>query len=169
MGRIQARKLVNLGSIFFHLIFSKHKNDALKAFFGRSAMLYLRSKIKKWRKIIGKTGLLFEEEISLKELLDDCREKISCFAFNETMSTTGRFIQSIKSNYYDGIINLGTFNCQPAMNSQAVMRPLANKSEMPYISIDCEGPWFSSNHLRLLETIIVQAKRVREKKNRDGN
>ena len=169
MGRINASKQINLGRLLLYLIFREHKYDALKAIFGRSAMLYFRAKQKKWCKIIGKTGLLFEEDISFKTLLKDCRGKISCFAFNETMSTTGRFIQSLKSNYYDGIVNLGAFNCQPAMNSQAIMRPLASKSEMPYLSIDCEGPWFSSNHLRLLETISVQAKRIREKKNKSIN
>ncbi len=51
------------------------------------------------------------------------------------------------------------------MNSQAIIRPLANKSEIPNAAIDCEGPWLSSNQKRLLETIAVQAKRLRRKKN----
>jgi hypothetical protein len=51
------------------------------------------------------------------------------------------------------------------MNSQAIIRPLANKSEIPYAAVDCEGPWLSSNQKRLLETIAVQAKRLRRKKN----
>ncbi len=59
---------------------------------------------------------------------------------------------------------MGSFNCQPAMNSQAIIRPLANKCNIPYASIDCEGPWISTNQRRLLETIAVQAKRVCMKK-----
>ena len=85
--------------------------------------------------------------------------------YNEVLTTVGRFIQSVKSGFYDGLINLGCFNCQPAMNSQAIIRPLANKSEIPYAAIDCEGPQISTNHLRLLETITVQAKRFRSEKN----
>ena len=51
------------------------------------------------------------------------------------------------------------------MNSQAIIRPLANKNDIPYAAIDCEGPWISTNQRRLLETIAIQAKRVRKKKN----
>ena len=51
------------------------------------------------------------------------------------------------------------------MNSQAIIRPLANKSDIPYAAIDCEGPWISTNQRRLLETIAIQAKRVRKEKN----
>ena len=50
MGRIQARKQLSLGILLLHLILRKHKLDALKAFFARLAMKYLKSKIKKWRK-----------------------------------------------------------------------------------------------------------------------
>ena len=83
----------------------------------------------------------------------------------ETPQIVGRFLYSVEEQIFDGLINLGTFNCQPAMNSQAIIRPLANKSEVPYAAIDCEGPWISSNQKRLLETIAVQAKRLRKKKN----
>ena len=60
---------------------------------------------------------------------------------------------------------MGTFTCQPAMNSQAIIRPLANKCDIPYAAIDCEGPWISTNQRRLLETIAIQANRVRREKN----
>ncbi len=92
----------------------------------------------------------------------------SFLVFPETTVTTGRFVCSVKSGLYDGLVNLGSFNCQPAMNAQAVIRPLANASDMPYVAIDCEGPWLSAGQLRLLENVAVQAKRMREKKNEAG-
>jgi predicted nucleotide-binding protein (sugar kinase/HSP70/actin superfamily) len=166
LGRITSKKQFSLSRLIFSLIFKKYKLDGLKALTTRLAMNYVDSHVKTYRKIIGKTKLLFEEDISFKTLIEESRKSVSCFVFNETLTTTGRFIQSIKSDYYDGLINLGSFNCQPAMNSQAVIRPLANQSDMPYIAIDCEGPWISSSHQRLLETIAVQAKRVRKEKNK---
>lgn len=60
--------------------------------------------------------------------------------------------------------DLGSFNCQPAMNSQAVIRPLANTGDVPYVAMDCECPWISTNQRRLLETVAVQAKRIRKMK-----
>ena len=97
--------------------------------------------------------------------LEEGHKYASANSMTETPLITGRFLYSIKEQIYDGLINLGTFNCQPAMNSQAIIRPLANKSEVPYAAIDCEGPWISSTQIRLLETIGVQAKRLRKKKN----
>ena len=78
---------------------------------------------------------------------------------------TGRFIHALQSGVYDGFINLSTFNCQPAMNSQPIIRPIANKSDIPYAALDCEGPWLATNQLRLFETMAVQAKRERKRKN----
>ena len=164
VGRITSKKQLSVPMLFLSMIFRKHRRDALKAILARLSMIIVGFYIKKYRNIIGKMGLLFDENISFKALIEESRKYVSCFVFNESITTTGRFIQTIKSGYYDGIINLGSFNCQPAMNSQAIIRPLANKSEMPYAAIDCEGPWISTNHLRLLETIAVQVKRSREKK-----
>ena len=168
-GKISPKKQLSMVRLFFSLIFRKNRRDALRAVFSRLAMVYIDSYIRKYRKIIGKTKLLFDEDVSFKTLLEECHQYVSCIAFTETLTTTGRFIQSTKSGNFDGLINLGSFNCQPAMNSQAVIRPLANKSEMPYVAIDCEGPWISTNQLRLLETIAVQATRFHEeKKNKVG-
>lgn len=125
----------------------------------------LNSQCKSYRKIMGKSGLLFDSHVDIVEILEEGNKYVSSNSFTETPAITGRFIHSIKEGIYDGLINLGTFNCQPAMNSQAIIRPLANKSEIPYAAIDCEGPWISTNQRRLLETIAIQAKRVRKRKN----
>jgi hypothetical protein len=34
------------------------------------------------------------------------------------------------------------------------------------VALDCEGPWLSANQLRLLESLTLQARRVRQSKNR---
>jgi predicted nucleotide-binding protein (sugar kinase/HSP70/actin superfamily) len=114
---------------------------------------------------MSKSGLLFDQFIEFIDLFEEGNKYVSANSLNETPVITGRFLHSIKEGIYDGLINLGTFNCQPAMNSQAIIRPLANKSNVPYAAIDCEGPWISTNQRRLLETIAIQAKRVRGKKN----
>ena len=128
-------------------------------------MKFLDSQCNLFRRLIGKSGLLFDSYADFVDLLEEGNKYVSSNSFTETPLIVGRFMHSIKEEIYDGLINLGTFNCQPAMNSQAIIRPLANKSNIPYAAIDCEGPWISTNQRRLLETIAVQAKRVRETKN----
>ena len=131
----------------------------------KNALNFLNSQCKIFRRIIGKSGLLFDPFVDFIDLFDEGNKYVSSNSISETPIIVGRFLHSIKDGIYDGIVNLGTFNCQPAMNSQAIIRPLANKSDIPYAAIDCEGPWISTNQRRLLETIAVQAKRIREKKN----
>ncbi len=117
------------------------------------------------RKIAEGSGLVFDRHIPFLDILCEGHKYVSISGFNETPVTVGRFVTSLKTNVYDGMINVGSFNCQPAMNSQAILRSLANKFEVPYTAIDCEGPSISANQRRLLETMSVQAKRVREHKN----
>ncbi|MFX1413162.1 MAG: hypothetical protein ACFFA2_04915 [Promethearchaeota archaeon] len=131
----------------------------------KSALNFLNSQLKIFKKIMSKSGLIFDPFIDFIDLIEEGSKFVSSNSLSETPIITGRFLHSIKEGIYDGLINLGTFNCQPAMNSQAIIRPLANKSEIPYAAIDCEGPWISTNQRRLLETIAIQAKRVRKKKN----
>ena len=128
-------------------------------------MYVIQIKANSIRDVMKSTGLLFEEDLDFINLFEESNKYVTCNTFSEASLITGRFIESINSNYYDAIVNMGTFNCQPAMNSQAIIRPLTNKSEIPYAAIDCEGPWITSNQLRLLETITVQAKRFRRFKN----
>ncbi|MBW1710377.1 MAG: hypothetical protein JRG97_07960 [Deltaproteobacteria bacterium] len=141
------------------------RKEAVKARKARFGIFLIDSMHKKFRKIMEKSGLMFDEHIPFSELAEEGHKYVSYNGFTESSTTTGRYICTIKRELYDGLVNLGSFNCQPAMNSQAIIRPLANKNDMPYVAIDCEGPWISTNQKRLLETIAVQARRVRRRKN----
>lgn len=100
---------------------------------------------------------LFDSYVEIDKLLEGGNKHASSNSMTEIPFIIDRFLHSIKDQIYDGLINLGTVNCQPAMNSQAIIRLLANKSEVPYAAVDCEGPWLSSNQIRLLEKIAVLA------------
>lgn len=147
------------------IVEEEYKRDAIKAERNIAKMEFLDSQCKTYRKIMNKTGLLFDTYADYVDLMEEGNKYVSSNSMTETPLITGRFLHSIQSGVYDGLINMGAFNCQPAMNSQAIIRPLANKSDIPYAAIDCEGPWISTNQRRLLETIAIQAKRVRKKKN----
>ena len=111
---------------------------------------------------MAKSGLLFDHHLPFAEIMEAGHQYISYNGFTETPVTTGRYVSSLKDGLYDGYVNLGSFNCQPAMNSQAIIRPIANAGDTPYVALDCEGPWISANQRRRLETVAVQAKRVRK-------
>jgi predicted nucleotide-binding protein (sugar kinase/HSP70/actin superfamily) len=113
------------------------------------------------RRLAGPAGLLYDEPIPAATLAAAGNEVVSINGFTETCLNTGRYVASAQGNVFDALVNVSAFNCQPAMNTQACVRASASKNQIPYASIDCEGPWISANQRRLLETIAVQAKRVR--------
>ncbi len=152
--------------IFFDVLFKrKDRKEAVEALMLRLRMVSIEIFKKKLRRIMDKSNLMFDPLMSFPKLAREGHKHVSYIGLNETFLITGRYVCSVKDNVFDGLINLGSFNCQPAMNSQAVIRPMANASDIPYAAIDVEGPWITANHKKLLETIAVQAKRVREKKN----
>jgi predicted nucleotide-binding protein (sugar kinase/HSP70/actin superfamily) len=164
-GLITPKQQFEEASVDLSIVEEEYKRDAEKAKRSLSKMEFLDSQCKTYRKIMSRSGLLFDPYVDYWDLMEEGNKFVSSNSFTETPAITGRFIHSINSGVYDGLINMGTFNCQPAMNSQAIIRPLANKCDIPYAAIDCEGPWISTNQRRLLETIAVQAKRVRKMKN----
>ena len=144
---------------------TRELREAERAIRYKKMLKFFNSQCKSLRNLIEKTGLLFDPQIDFEDILEKGNEFASVNGITETPMIIGRFINSLQSGVYDGLINLSTFNCQPAMNSQPIIRPLANKSDIPYAALDCEGPWLSTNQKRLLETMAVQAKRVRRRKN----
>ena len=142
----------------------KDGQDALTARKSKIGLFFIESIQKQFRKIMEKSGLLFNEHIPFPSLAEAGHKYVSYNCFTESSTTVGRYICSVESGLYDGLVNLGSFNCQPAMNSQVIIRPLASKSNIAYASLDCEGPWISTNQRRLLESIAVQEKRIKSAK-----
>ncbi|MHA1915580.1 MAG: hypothetical protein ACW986_16685 [Promethearchaeota archaeon] len=165
-GYSHPREQFDESLINYESLDEKGRREADKAIRNRKKMEFFHSQCKTFRRIIGKSGLLIDKDCEVIDLLEKGDEFITTNSCTETPLITGRYIHSLECGVYDGLVNLGTFNCQPAMNSQAIIRPLANKNDIPYAAIDCEGPWISTNQRRLLETIAIQAKRVRENKNK---
>ncbi len=142
-----------------------NRKEALRVRSSRYGVNVIDAHLKKLRSVMEPSGLMFDDHIDFTDILQAGHGRVSNNGFGETSITTGRFICSEAAGVYDGLVNLGCFNCQPAMNSQGIIRPLANRSDMPYVALDCEGPWISANQTRLLEALAVQAHRARQGKN----
>jgi predicted nucleotide-binding protein (sugar kinase/HSP70/actin superfamily) len=153
---------------FSHKPSKKNREEALRVRQSRFSVTLVTSVEKRFRELMETSGLMFDEPIPFLDVAEEGHRYASHIGFTETTVTTGRFVCTVKRGLYDGLVNLGSFNCQPAMNAQAIIRPLANASDVPYVALDCEGPWLSANQLRLLETVAVQAKRRRKGKNEAG-
>ncbi len=104
----------------------EYLRDAKRAKRRLDKLKFLNSQCLTFRKIMGKSGLLFDPHIEYVDLMELGNKYVTSNSFTETPLITGRFIHSVASRVYDGLINMGSFNCQPAMNSQAIIRPLAN-------------------------------------------
>ncbi len=141
------------------------RDDFIAARMARYGVKTVESQLKTLREAMEPSGLLVDEPIGLAELLAATTDLVSNSGFTETSVTVGRFACSLGQGLYDGLVNLGCFNCQPAMSSQAIIRPLAGTAEIPYVAIDCEGPWLAAGQREVLETVAVGAQRVRRRKN----
>ncbi len=114
--------------------------------------------MKKYHKIASGSGLLCNEYISMEEICIAGDNLSSVNTFTESFEAIGSYIMYSKSGAYDGLMHLCSFNCQPAVNAQAIIRSHSSASNIPFASIDMEGPWLSSGQIRTLETLAVQAK-----------
>jgi predicted nucleotide-binding protein (sugar kinase/HSP70/actin superfamily) len=114
--------------------------------------------MKKYHKIASASGLLCNEYISMEEICVAGDRFASVNTFTESFEAIGSYLMYSKSGAYDGLMHLCSFNCQPAVNAQAIIRSHSSASDIPFASIDMEGPWLSSGQIRTLETLAVQAK-----------
>jgi predicted nucleotide-binding protein (sugar kinase/HSP70/actin superfamily) len=164
-GRVDPKKQFSLPVLLFSWLLNiGDKAEARQSLQDRIGMLFADRLMKRFRKTMEKSDLMVDVHIPYPKLAAAGHRYVTYNGFTETAATVGRYLCSIQKGHYDGLINIGSFNCQPAMNAQAIIRPLANKNDLPYAAIDCEGPWLSANQRRLLETVAVQARRVRTEK-----
>ncbi len=164
-GKMHPEDQLNLFGICLSF-FSNNLKEARAALKSIIRLSAFTRRAHSYREIIARSGLIFDKTPSCRYLAKIGYDYLSHNGITEASAIAGRFIHAVETDIYDGIINLGCFNCNPAMNSQAIIRPIANRSDIAYIPLDVEGPWLSTNQRRLLETIAVRAKRIREIKNK---
>lgn len=114
--------------------------------------------MKKYHKIASLSGLLCNEYIPMVEICIAGDSLASVNTFTESFEAIGSYLMYSKTGTYDGLMHLCSFNCQPAVNAQAIIRSQSSSNDIPFASIDMEGPWLSSGQIRTLETLAVQAK-----------
>lgn len=113
-------------------------------------------------KAIGRgSALNHDRYLPLRKVIETGNENLPFNTFCEAVVPIGRFKISAAKGLYDGFVHVATFNCQPSLEAQAVIRNLANERNVALAAVDVETPGLTPSQVRLLENVVVQAKRRR--------
>ncbi|CQR73471.1 hypothetical protein SOV_28310 [Sporomusa ovata DSM 2662] len=119
----------------------------------------------RFRKAIQGSGIVYDKHVSYTNILKEGHRLINDNVFTEASVAVGKYLSSIETGVFDGLVNIALFTCQPSINGQAFIRALSHQYDIPFAGLELEGPWLSANHHRLLENVIFQARRLRQEKN----
>lgn len=150
------------------LSFLNPKNNLKEAFFAlRSRISILGSHLigSHYYNLIKKSGKLYDEYIPYLKIIEEGNKHVPFNIYIETTEPIGRYLQSIKNGVFDAFVHISVFNCQPSKESQMFIRDFANNNDIPFAGIELENSTLTSDHLKILETIAIQAKRTRKNKN----
>lgn len=160
-GKVPLRDQTNLLSFLLSVYTSgTNYKEAFEAM--RSGILSkdIDSTRMQFMKIAWNSGLFNTcDPASFKKIAFEGNDYASFNTFSETPQVVGNFVAASRSGEFNGLMHLLTFNCQPSVNAQAIIRPLATHCDVPYASMDMDGNVVSANNLKILETLAVQTKR----------
>ncbi len=137
------------------------KNAAVRAMRSRMHIGYIGMMDRRWRRIAGESGLLFNPYVNFADIQDEGHRRISMNGYTEAPITVGRYAALLRSGGFDGFVNIGAFNCGPANTASAVIHSLSLRTDTPYAIIEADGTSITTNQLGQLETIAAQCCRRR--------
>lgn len=165
-GKVPLRDQANFLSFMMSVYTSgRHYKEALEAMKSGTLSMKLDSTRKHYMNIARRSGLFNPcDAASFKAIALNGSDYASYNTFTETPQVVGNFVTASRSGEFDGLMHLLTFNCQPSVNAQAIIRPLATQCDVPYASMDMDGKVISANNMKILETLAVQTKRYHKEK-----
>lgn len=164
-GYDNLKQQMSIGMLLLESLNSKrNKREHNTAFKSQFTLRIADFMIRRFRKAVEKSGLIFDKHISFKSILEEGHILLNANIFYEADVAVGRYLRSIKEDVFDGLVHVAAFNCQPSINAQSTIVALSHQYDIPYAGLELEGPWLSPNHRRLLENVAVQAKRMRAQK-----
>ncbi len=108
-----------------------------------------------YRKLFGKTGLLVAGPNNAESLFEKASVHVSPEIYGEILPTVGRGLEA-ETDGYDGIINIGPFNCLPFRISESILKPLCIRQGMPILTYESDGYAVSPSVLRQVDVHIQQ-------------
>ncbi|MCP4135013.1 MAG: hypothetical protein GY754_28825 [bacterium] len=159
-GVLDFKKFYRVWPLLFSF-FNPRNNvkESFTAIRARIHMLAMNILIKRYRKMAQESGLLYDSHISFCEMHASPQEYFESISYTETKVVVGKYLSTVKSGIFDALLNLSVFTCQPGMNAQAIIEPIAHEKDVPYAALVVDGPGITTNDRRLLETFVLQCKR----------
>lgn len=139
--------------------------EVYEAVFSRATLFLADTLSVFFRKIAKKSGICYDVHIPFLDLIKAGNPYSSCALFHEATETIGRYLCSVKKGVFDGLVHLSIFNCQPSIQARTILQSITAKSDIPYADIELEGPLITPKHEKLLEAVVVKAKRLKHIKN----
>jgi hypothetical protein len=137
---------------------------------GRAARRALRSKlatdggeliVRTFKAIVRRSGVVHDTPAGLRDLVERGDAHIPHSLHCDAIVSAGRFERSVEKGAYDAYVHLASVNCRPALQIQGSLRKLASERDVTLATIDLAVPSLTPHQLRLLENVVVQAKRAK--------
>ncbi len=135
--------------------------EGIKALRSRASLVGVDLLQRYFRKVARRSGLLYYEPIPTQDVIKKGNQYSSYSCDVETPLNLGLYACTIENRDIDGLVNICYFSCPPCMNAQTIIKSLASTSDIPFAAIDCDTPEISMNQRRLLESVAIQARRIR--------
>lgn len=116
--------------------------------------------IKRYKAFAAKSGLVYDRYIPFRKIIQAGNQFIPYNTYCEAIAAVGRFLCTVDAGVFNGFLHVATFNCQPSMDAQAVIRAQANRHDAPFAAVDMETPQITVHQKRLLEILSIQAWRA---------
>ena len=115
----------------------------------------LRREEERQRRAFREAGLLVAEAADVTRLFREAQKHVSPAIYGEVIPTVGLGVDAEREGY-DGIILIGPFNCLALRISEAILKPLCHRLEMPILTYESDGYAVPPVFLRQVEVHLQQ-------------
>ncbi|MBD3193036.1 MAG: hypothetical protein GF308_20535 [Candidatus Heimdallarchaeota archaeon] len=140
------------------------KAESRALLLGKLALRVMHGIERNLRKRFEETGLLYAEPNNLRKLFKYATPWINKEIFGEAIPTIGKGMETLEEGNYDTLILTGPINCLPYKISQAILKPIYLKNNMPFLVFDVDISTITPNMKRLIHANIEQIKRKQKEK-----
>lgn len=154
-----------LASAQLKRIFGSRREKTLEEKEGLVAMAswmtiqHIESMVKRLRKIARVSGLLYDEPVPFKRLMELGDRLVRGNIISECTPTIGRYLATGQGKVFDGMVHVGSFNCGPGQITLLAIRSAEAQGQVPFVALDCDGDPVGPHGQRLLENLLLQVKR----------
>lgn len=116
--------------------------------------------IGRYRKIAGKSRLLFGDHVTYSELSIEGDKRFPDQLMMEATGNLGLLKLAIDSGRYDAGFHSNSFNCFHGIVGQALSKELATRENFPFVVLEFDEIGLTAQNRSLLETLCAKAKKA---------